>query len=277
MSSKFILVSCCLLGGSGVVNAATVVGGSGFDGASGDTAYTLTQNGANFGGEVLAGGPTGNYFRITEQSNSNNNEIAFDTVGDTTGWTNSQFTVDFRADGGADGFSFALIPTATFGSTGGGAAIGEAEEPNGAGIFGIGFDVYNVIDQLSLHWDNTTLSPSGDISNTGGFDLNDNLWHSLLVNIDRDPLTGNALVDLDLFAEAGQGGAVTNVYTDFGVAGLNLEQFRVQFAGRTGGVNMNSDIDNLAFSITAPNIPEPATSGLIGLSGLLLLTRRMRR
>ena len=50
---------------------------------------------------------------------------------------------------------------------------------------------------------------------------------------------------MTVYDEPDRQGLAEEVYTDFEVEGMTLEDFRVQLAGRTGGSAMNFSIDNL--------------------------------
>jgi hypothetical protein len=53
---------------------------------------------------------------------------------------------------------------------------------------------------------------------------------------------------------------------------MNLYDYRVEFAGRTGGLDMSIDLDN----ILVQTIPEPSSALLVGM-GAVLLARRRRK
>jgi len=65
-----------------------------FDGG-GSTPYTLTQSGGGPGPFIAAGGPSGNYIRLTSLTSSNMNSIAFDKDVSQTGATPNGLILQF--------------------------------------------------------------------------------------------------------------------------------------------------------------------------------------
>jgi hypothetical protein len=224
-------------------------------------------------------GANGNYLRLIHDTvNDNRNSIAFDKQIDGTlaGRNEIRAQLDFRMsslDASADGFSVMLIPTATFGNSGPGAAGSEgfiAEEPNVTGVFGIGFDLYDNINEVSAHWNGLTL---GEIPvdplvlnlDSGGF-------HRMQLQLRQSG--ADVLMDLILTPEVfGVPGAPVSIFDDFLITGMSLYDYRLELAGRTGGLNVSVDVDN----VLAQTIPEPASVALLGLGTVLLGSRRRRR
>jgi hypothetical protein len=252
-----------------------------FDDPTG-TAYTVTQLGSSPGPIRLPGdaGSTGGFLRLTNDGvNSQHNAIAFDQA-----WNQSApyptnvvniVDFDFRAtsvDAPADGFSMLFLPSEIYGTAGPGAAgtFGPAEEPNIPDVLAIGFDLYPsaTVNDISVHWDNAELLnltlPDSDI------DLDAGVFHHAMVRWEGIP--GGSLVTVSLIPDInGLIGAEVTPVVEYYIPGLDAYPYRLEFVGRTGGLNMSIDLDN----ITVLFLPEPASFTLCGL-GLLALARRRR-
>jgi hypothetical protein len=227
------------------------------------------------------GGTNGNYLRLTyDNVNDQRNAIAFDKQvdGSVSGKTGIKGDVDFRmrsAPTPADGMSLMLIPTAIYGNTGPGAAATPgfiAEEPNVAGVFGVGLDVFegSRANQVSVHWNGfivtqVTIDPTM-------INLITDVFQHMHLELTED--AAGMLLDLiftsDIF---GIPGTPVVVFNDLLIPDMHLYDYRVELAGRTGGLNMDIDVDN----ILVQTIPEPGSAALVGLGALLLGWRRRRR
>jgi hypothetical protein len=230
--------------------------------------------------------PNGNYLRLAHDTvNGQRNAIAFDKQIDGTlnGRTKITADVDFRAINAdpipsqpADGFSLLITPTTTYGNTGPGAASFPgfiAEKPNVPGVFGIGFDVYNgpgqTINEATVHWNNNQYA-SLNIDPLQ-LDLLAGVFHHLHLELEDTDL--GTLVDLILTPDIfGVPGTPVVVFQDLLIDGMDLYDYRFEFAARTGGLNLGVDIDN----VLVQTIPEPGSAVLVAL-GALLASRRRRR
>ena len=110
---------------------------------------------------------------IYNGATGNHNSIHFDRT-DIGPFSTVTAEFDFRMNGQADGFSFLLLPTGTYGTTtaSAGTIVDPAEEPNLPGIFAVGFDIYNNIDEISLHYGSTR----AEQNLSGSINLNSNVW-----------------------------------------------------------------------------------------------------
>ena len=181
--------------------------------------------------------------------NDNVNSIAF---GQTATGVFQRVVVDFDfrvsspADDPADGFSFMLIPTSLYGTNGPGVLQGVSafEEPSFGGVFGIGFDVYprGTQNDVSAHWNsveyqNVTMVNS-NINLTAG------VFHHANVLVVYE--AGGARVSVTLTPNIN--GTVGPPYIPINnlfIPGLSNFSSRVEFGGRTGGLNMSVDLDNI--------------------------------
>jgi hypothetical protein len=255
-----------------------------FDGG-GTTPYSLT-NSSGSAPAILNGGATGNYVRLTNLDGDNNNSIAFDEEPTQTGAEPAgvRLAFDFRipgdqanADAGgccgsaADGMGIGLYATDTYGASGpanpaaGGAAW---ERPNHPDAFAIGLDVFQNIDVVSLNWGGVQVAEA-DVQ--ADLDLNNGLFHRAVVTI--TPSGSDALVDMDIIEDVQGVTILHQVFDDQLIPQMDLAAlpgYRMIAGGRTGGAFAASDLDNLVLV----SIPEPTTTLLLVLGGVLLLAVR---
>ena len=204
---------------------------------------------------ITAGGPTGSYYSLLDNENSERNFLAFDSVGDYTGWTRITFTMDFRYDNiGADGFSIILMPVDEYGVSGtvdvtdgnGNGNQGVGERAFLPSSLGFGFRTYQGLN-ATVTYDDALLA--GDVAYTKA----PGTWGSLMVDVRRNAVTKDSVVSVTMFDGASQTGNAQNLFTDIPIRALELENFRVQLAGRTGGLAMNLHLDNLELDVAIPN------------------------
>lgn len=259
----------------------------GFEG--GDSNFQTRSFAGTPGPAIMNNGIDGNFLRLTHDTRPNNrNSLIFDMMPDgdvdeASGEVTIQGGFDFRmtSEGNpADGFSMMLIPVDTYGTEGTGAFDVNgfaAEEPNFAGVFGIGIDLYNGINELSVHWDGARVdgglneSDNVDPDDPTGPDLdfNDGNWHHLEFLLTE--VEGGAELTIQLI----DGGDFDEIFPIEGlfIPGLDIADYRVEFAGRTGGAFVNTDLDNINIATTL--VPEPGTIAMM-LMGLGLVARRRR-
>ena len=138
----------------------------------------------------------------------------------------------------ADGFGINFLSTETHGESGAVQVEGVEESALILNSFGVGFKTFQSTE-ASITWDGI------DVSGRLPFTLTNDKWASVGIDVDRDPITKTALVDVTVYDSPDRQGVAEEVYTDFEVEGMTLEDFRVQVEGRTGGSAMNFSIDNL--------------------------------
>ncbi len=244
----------------------------------GTSPFTTTQYGSSPGPLVVSGGPTGNFLRVVNDDvNGQLGVVAFDR-GSLVGpfpWLRIAF--DFRMGGqgdGADGLGFAFLNTANYGTSG--AAPGFGEEPNLAGSFGLGLDIFDngaadvSQDSISLHWNGSKVAEA-DL--TGLMDLENNVFNHLEALVVPTAGGSNVTVVITPDALGATPGSPLTVFNNYFIAGLSRYEGRLAFSGRTGGLNANHDIDN----VVAQFVPEPGSCLLFGGGLLALLGRRRRR
>lgn len=208
----------------------------------GTTHFVANQYSSSPGPQVLAGGTSGNYLRVIQQTNNQTNQIAFDRVAMGL-YQRIEAEWDFSILSGADGGAFALLNTGWEGITGPVSNPSPAwEEPRFANGFAIGFDVYANIHDISLNWNGQQVVEVSDYDYRGS-----TFQHAYAV---IDFVSGGANVSLKIGS--------TPIFTNYFIAGMTPYESRVAFGGRTGGVNTNFDLDNITvrwLSAVAPTDP----------------------
>ena len=247
-----------------------------FDGGA-DTPISLNQFGDPAGASIQpAGGNPGGYLQLTPPSNNQNNWATFDRTDLSAPIINFsfQFQLTPAGAGGADGFSFNLLPTASFGIAGGlGGPVFTAEDPAFAGVLGFGFDTWGNAglydangnganySEISLFWNGGLVSRVDDTRNLPvSLNLKDSAWHT--VNGTINFLTTNVNMTVD----------GNPIFTNVAVGGLVPYESRVGLAGRTGNANENAAIDN----VNVQFVPEPGAIGAMMAGSLVLFGRRRR-
>ncbi len=233
-----------------------------FDGAG--IAYTEGTTEGDGAPGITVGGPTGAFYSLLDNTISERNFLAFDSVDDYTGWTRATFKVDVLLDNiAADGFGINFLPTDVYGTTG----VAEVTDGNGNGIagvaeraflpesFGVGFRTFNGTN-ATISWDDALVSGDAPYTPTAG------VWGSLEINVERNSITKEASIDVTMFDQAGLAGNAQNVFTDFAIQDMDTENFRVQIAGRTGGSAMSLSLDNLELDVVIPEFQDADGDGL---------------
>ncbi|MEO6567249.1 MAG: PEP-CTERM sorting domain-containing protein, partial [Opitutaceae bacterium] len=247
-----------------------------------DTAIFLSNfsdpNVANGGPSLQpTGGNPGGFLQVTNNVNGQSNYGAFaqtDAASAAATFT-FQFRIDNLGANGADGISFILLPTATFGTTGSIANPNIApEDPLVAGALGFGFDTWGnaaPVDyvnpgelgpnysEISLFYNGALISRIDDTRTlTPSLNIKDGAWHTVTGDINFQ----STLVSMNVDGNP--------MFSGEPVAGLAPYDSRVVFGGRTGGANERASIDNLNVQF----VPEPGIIGAVAFGGLLLGRRR---
>lgn len=229
-----------------------------FEGSA--TNYTLTQYGASPAPAVQPAGTnsTGKLLRLLYDGvNGSANTIAFRQTAPglfPSVVADFDFRIASSINNPADGFAFMLIPTSLYGTNGPGVNITSAavENPNYTGVFGIGFRVYphTTINNVSANWDGSRLVDQPIPTTT--LDLAAGVFHHAKATLQY--VTGGALVTLTLTRNInGTPGTPFSPITNLFIAGMNPFDCRVQFGGRTGGLNLALDLDNCSVQF----LPKP--------------------
>ena len=219
------------------------VGGDGviadFDLSGEKYAEEALRNAPIVGLQAPEGDSDGNFYQLLETVGSAGNYISFESSEDYTGWESFSFQMDYLStEMQADGFGINFLDTEVHGDSGAVKVLSEEENALIDNSFGVGFKTFQSTE-ASITWNGI------DVSGRLPFTLTNDKWASIGIDVDRDPITKTALVDVTVYDAPDRQGIAENVYTDFEVEGMTLEDFRVQLEGRTGGSAMNFSIDNL--------------------------------
>ncbi len=220
-----------------------------FDSAG--TPYMLTHTGSNAPAALPAdAGSTGSFLRLVPASAAQFGIIAFDRSA--TGVFDSVVaSFDFRITppaGGtpADGLGFALLDTASYGTSGAGPYF--AQDANLANSIGVGFDVSNdasTVNQpngarVSLHWNNAQI---GDAV-VPSFNLASGSFHRAQIIIRF--WSNNAYVTVRLTPDInGSPGPTETVLQNALIANVAPYSSRVAFGAQTGSAWAAHDLDNV--------------------------------
>jgi hypothetical protein len=181
----------------------------------------------------------GAYYALLQNVGDAGNYISFESSEDYTDWRTLSFQMDVLASNvAADGFGVNFLSTEVHGNSGVIGVDGVEERALINNSFGVGFRTFQGTN-ATISWDG--LEMSGD----GPYFLIADEWVSVGIDLERDPVTKDTLVDVLVYDQPNRQGAAESVFTDFSVPNLTLEDFRVQIAGRTGGSAMNLCIDNI--------------------------------
>ena len=204
-------------------------------------------------------GSTGQFLRLVNDGvNSQSNHYAYDLT-DAGAYSTINASVDLRIFGGgnpADGAALMLLPTSTYGPTGiGPGGYFAAEEPNFAGIFAVGIDVYPGANDVSIHHGSEIRNAP---VNAGQVDLDANLFHR--ANLTIQQIGNGSNVRLDLINDINGAASPTVTPINQHVSGLLPYENRLQISARTGGANMNVDVDNVDVAYSNPYVAPPTVS-----------------
>ncbi|MFT5411192.1 MAG: hypothetical protein ACI9NC_003926, partial [Verrucomicrobiales bacterium] len=209
--------------------------------AAPEPAFALVNH-SNMPASIIGGADP--HLRLIYNNNGNNhNSIHFDRT-DIGPFSSLTAEFDFRMNGTADGFSILMLPTSTYGTTSAssGVTVSPAEEPNVANTLAIGFDIWNNIEETSIHFGSTRAQ--NNLSGT--IDLSSNDWHRAHINVTPQG-GGGSNVSVSVTPDVrGAAGAPVVFHDNVSVPDLNPYEYRLQFSARTGGATTNVDIDSIS-------------------------------
>jgi len=220
----------------------TISGGgliANFDGGGEDYAEEARRGGGV--GSLKSGDEfsDGNYYWLLKNAGDTGNFISFESSEDYTDWTTVSFQMDVLASNvAADGFGVNFLSTAVHGDSGVIPVETVEERALITNSFGVGFRTFQGTN-ATISWNGAEVAPDAP------YTLIEDTWVSVAIDLERDPATKDTLVDVTVYEKPNRVGAAENVFTDFKIPALTLEDFRVQVQGRTGGATMNLGIDNL--------------------------------
>jgi hypothetical protein len=212
---------------------------------------------------VTAGGPTGSFFRLTDNtingSTGSRTAIVFprtDSGARSKLTANFDFNLNSAVSGGGDGFSFVLLPTAIYGTNGLPTLVFSEdtrfEEPDLPGALAIAFDTFNnsgdrTLDpngnHISLHYDGQFLQSANP-----GFTLLNGKWSRAAIEIDFVAGTLTLVIIEDVF---GASPVIRPIFNAKKVLCLQPFESRVMFGAHTSTNGQRTDLDNINIAWTS--------------------------
>jgi hypothetical protein len=233
-----------------------------FDDISVNSTYHFTTSaGGHTAGIEVSGTSFQNSARLTsELHGSSSTSIAWDHVNAKA--TSVQLSFDFRmsADSGgeaADGFGIGLFKTSTYGTTGPvNPGLGAEWETPGAGngmpdAVHFGFDIYSGATEGNNLRVSGPTNPKVVLKNViVPRQLNSNQFHRAIITAIASG--SSTLFNVDLIMDVDGIPESIQAIRGLIVPGFNLmaDDFRIIAGGRTGGVTVRTDIDNVTLSAT---------------------------
>ncbi|MEM6468239.1 MAG: hypothetical protein AAF802_01625 [Planctomycetota bacterium] len=224
--------------------------------------YSLTQTGAGTAPQHrTVGGWDGDFIRLTHAGESGQ-AAAYVSNQVLTPWTGiAEYAFDLRSSlpgssDGSDGWGWALLNTAQFGTSGG--TGNEGPEPSFAQSLGVGLDVFDnggeSANSVSIHYDGSLILSAPLVSTqTGANPLESG--NPLRVAIKIRPDGSNSRVSVrvvDLVTRE-----VMTPITEHLVNNLAPYQGRVQISGTTVANGISQDIDNVAYQYNIERVDDP--------------------
>ncbi len=163
------------------------------------------------------------------------------------------------------GLSLLLLPDAAFGTTGAGTTTSDyLDAPDLANTFALDFLMHSstLINDVDVHWNGATAGSAFVSPNT--LNLDSGVFHHAHLEVVK-ALEGS-YVNLTLTPDVfGTPGAPVNVYSDLLVPNFFPGNSRVEFASRSGGMDLGIDLENVEVSYAkyAPNLLAPNQSLLL--------------
>jgi hypothetical protein len=236
----------------------------------GGTPYTEFQGGPDPPVRLIndgpAAGPQPGHMQLTNRSGSLINSIAFDKTSDVADTIDARFKLYMSGD--ADGGSFLILDTGTYGDDGE-LTGGFSEEPNLAAALGIGFDIYDNGElggrnHVSLHWDGAIVGENVPLD-PAEFTLYNGAWND--VEVIATEVEGG--MNVTLIITDGTDGQVLTPFLDEFVPGASFpDGARAAFGARTGGASAVQSIDDVYICWTG-DCPLPGTPGDFNGNGML--------
>ena len=202
-----------------------------FQGTSGQTSYTLEQNGGSPAASIVNGS-----MQMLNGAGGLSNIMSFART-DIGMYGRIVAEWDMNIGSGADGYNFALLNTANYGSWSTRGAISAEEEPGLNGSFAIGFDIYDPDDYQNLGPHEISLHLNGveRENRWSSFDYRTSSFEHVKVEIDF--VAGGAEITLTVSDNV--------IYDKYYLFGFNPYESRVSFGARTGGYATTLLLDNI--------------------------------
>lgn len=143
------------------------------------------------------------------------------------------------------GLSMVLLPTSLFGSNGIGSTLSTYTNlPEAPGLFAINFDMHSAsnVNNATIHWNGKTVGSA--YINPSILDFDSGQFHR--ANLTIEPFLDGSKVTLvvtpNYYSNPGQ---PITIFSNLVVSGYAPNNSRIEFAGRSGGMNIAIDIDNV--------------------------------
>ena len=257
-------------------NFSTVLMREDFDGNALNSTYAFTQSAGTFTPAVVDSGlaSNGNAARLTALIGSSNNSIAWDAFPSLADAVRVSFDFRMSADSGseaADGFGIGLFKTAAYGTQGpSNPAVVPGQEvvwenpTTGYGFPGAvvtGFDIYSGPTEGNTVRVSGPNQPRPPLAvAVPPFQLNAGVFHRAIITAIKNGASATALTVEVIQDVNGPNPAPFTAARGVVVRGFDIstDAFRLIMGGRTGGLTVVTDIDNLLVSSNAllPPVPE---------------------
>ncbi|MGC8887388.1 MAG: immunoglobulin domain-containing protein [Verrucomicrobiia bacterium] len=165
----------------------------------------------------------------------------------------------------AAGLSVALLPVMRYGTNGVGTGLSDyLDTPDGTNIFGINFNMHSAdyVNDVSIHWNGASVGSTFIPLST--LNLDNGEFHKARIVI--EPFLDGSKVNVVLLPNyySNPGNPIV-VFSNLVVSGFAANNVRLEFAGRSGGMNINIDVDNIkgVFEKFAPVWLNPGQSVLV--------------
>lgn len=250
-----------------------------FDGVNLNSTYGFTTNGGTFTPAVTATGVPANGMaaQITDATGSNNNSIAWNRV-PASGTQALRLSFDFRMGSvnPADGIGIGFFRTGQYGETG---AINPAESgknwenpaANGGfpqalafGLANYGTDYVRMIGPVT--------PGVALVDQVAPFVLTNDVFNRAVITVLTNG-PGSSMVSMDLIENVNGTPITHSIYKNVLVPGFDLpnETFRLIAGGRTGGLYVRQDIDNINLSVVSSGATTP-TIAISKVAGSYVIT-----
>lgn len=239
-----------------------------FDGANLNSTYAFTSSGGTFTPAVTATGVPANGMavQITDATDSNNNSIAWNKVSSSSTQA-LRLSFDFRMGSlnPADGIGIGFFRTGMYAETGAlnPAANGKNwENPaaNGGYPEALVFGLANYGTDY-VRMTGPALPGSALVQEIAPFVLTNDLFNRAVITVVSNG-PGSSMASMDLIENVNGTPVTHSIYKNVLVSGFDLpnESFRLIAGGRTGGLYVRQDIDNVNLSVVSSGATEPTIS-----------------
>ncbi len=159
----------------------------------------------------------------------------------------------------AGGLSMLLLPVNQFGASGAGSTLSDfVGQPRLSHVFALNLEVHSAdfINDVGVFWDQTLIGNA--FIPPAVLDLDNGVFHHVHLQLTHvsEGSMASVVVTPDIF---GTPGTPLNVVSNLFIPGLAPADARVEFAGHSGGLNLDIDVENVLaqFETYGPNWLDP--------------------